>query len=75
MVSAIGKGPTHWNQLIPVYVLPGLVGAALAAFVYDALATPRRVVMPIQQAVTHPDPDPGNGAVNPDPSITTAPTV
>ena len=35
MVSAIGGGATHWNQLIPVYVLPGLVGAGLAAFVYD----------------------------------------
>ena len=33
LVSAIGGGATHWNQLIPVYVLPGLVGAALAAFV------------------------------------------
>ena len=27
LVSAIGGGATHWNQLIPVYVLPGLVGA------------------------------------------------
>ena len=26
-VSAIGDGTTHWNQLVPVYVLPGLVGA------------------------------------------------
>src|SRR5207247_6658742 len=31
-VSALGNGTTHWNQLIPVYVLPGLVGSALAAF-------------------------------------------
>jgi glycerol uptake facilitator protein len=55
-VSALGNGATHWNQLIPVYVLPGLVGASLAAFAYDALATPRRVVQPIEEAVTHPDP-------------------
>ena len=41
LVSAIGDGATHWNQLIPVYVLPGLVGAGLAAFVYDFLAKPR----------------------------------
>jgi glycerol uptake facilitator protein len=54
-VSAIGNGATHWNQLIPVYVLPGLAGAALAAFVYDLLAEPRRVVRPIKDAVTHPD--------------------
>ena len=31
LVSAIGGGATHWNQLIPVYILPGLVGSALAA--------------------------------------------
>jgi glycerol uptake facilitator protein len=56
LVSAIGNGATHWNQLIPVYVLPGLVGAGLAAFVYDFLAEPRKVQQPIEEAVTHPDP-------------------
>src|SRR3954463_13019189 len=38
LVSAIGGGATHWNQLIPVYVLPGLAGAGLAAVLYDVLA-------------------------------------
>jgi glycerol uptake facilitator protein len=52
LVSAIGGGATHWNQLIPVYVLPGLVGSALAAVAYDFLAEPRRVVRPIRDAVT-----------------------
>jgi glycerol uptake facilitator protein len=56
LVSAIKSGPTHWNQYIPVYVLPGLVGAAIAAYVYDFLAEPRLVVRPIKEAVTHPDP-------------------
>jgi glycerol uptake facilitator protein len=56
LIAAFGKGATHWNQLIPVYILPGLVGSALAAFVYDFLANPRKVETPIQQAVTHPDP-------------------
>src|SRR4051794_13606528 len=56
LVSAIGGGATHWGQLIPVYVLPGLVGAGLAVLVYDAIATPRKVVRPIKEAVTHPDP-------------------
>jgi glycerol uptake facilitator protein len=55
-VSAIGDGTTHWNQLVPVYILPGLVGSALAAFVYDFIATPRKIEAPIKQAVTHPDP-------------------
>jgi glycerol uptake facilitator protein len=56
LVSALGDGTTHWNQLIPVYVLPGLVGAALASVIYDFLAKPRLVERPIQDAVTQPDP-------------------
>ena len=64
LVSAIGDGATFWNQLVPVYILPGLVGAALAAFVYDLLATPRIVAMPIAEAVTHPDPGAVDGANN-----------
>ena len=55
LVSAIGSGATHWGQLIPVYVLPGLVGAGLAAVVYDVIAKPRRVTRPIREAVTTPD--------------------
>jgi glycerol uptake facilitator protein len=55
LVSAIGGGATHWNQLIPVYVLPGLAGSALAAFAYDFMTTPRVVEMPIAEAVSHPD--------------------
>src|SRR4051794_13387338 len=64
LVSAIGGGPTHWAQLIPVYVLPGLVGGALAAFTYDYMATPRRVERPIREAVSHADatPAPTTGA-------------
>jgi glycerol uptake facilitator protein len=60
LVSAFGGGATHWNQLIPVYILPGLVGSALAAVLYDALATPRKVARPITEAVTHPDPVAGD---------------
>jgi glycerol uptake facilitator protein len=55
LVSAIGGGATHWSQLIPVYVLPGLVGAGAAALLYDQLAHPRPVKQPIERAVTHPD--------------------
>ena len=51
----IGGGTTQWAQLAPVYILPGLAGAGLAAVVYDALATPRKVTAPIKSAVTHPD--------------------
>ena len=56
LISAIGSGPTQWGQLIPVYVLPGLAGAGLAAVAYDQLATPRKVTRPIHDAVTTPDP-------------------
>jgi len=62
LVSAIGGGPTQWAQLVPVYVLPGLVGAALAAVAYDALSTPRRVQRPIREAVTTPDATPREAA-------------
>jgi glycerol uptake facilitator protein len=55
LISAIGNGATHWSQLIPVYVLPGLAGAGIAAVAYDALATPRKVARPIHQAVTTSD--------------------
>ena len=56
IAATIAGGDTHWNQIIPVYVLPGLAGAAVAAFAYDFLATPRTVKQPIESAVTHPDP-------------------
>ena len=63
LVSALGNGATHWNQLIPVYVLPGLGGAGLAAVLYDLLATPRKVTRPIREAVTTtPDPVPAPDA-------------
>jgi glycerol uptake facilitator protein len=62
LISAIGNGATHWNQLIPVYVLPGLVGAALAAVSYDLVAKPRRVERPIHDAVTTPDTIPAPSA-------------
>jgi glycerol uptake facilitator protein len=55
LVSTIAGGPPHWAQYVPVYLVPGLVGAALAAFAYDFLARPRLVAEPIEQAVSHPD--------------------
>lgn len=57
LVAAIAGGPTHWVQYVPVYLLPGLAGAALAGFIYDFLAEPRIVEEPIAAAVTHPDVD------------------
>jgi glycerol uptake facilitator protein len=56
LVSALGSGVTHWDQLVPVYILPGLVGSGIAAVTYDYLAHPRIVLEEIHDAVSHPDP-------------------
>src|SRR2546421_85706 len=53
LVQAIAGGTTFWTQYIPVYLIPGLVGAALATFAYDYLANPRIVEQPIEEAVSH----------------------
>ncbi|TMF40923.1 MAG: aquaporin family protein [Chloroflexi bacterium] len=53
LVEAIAGGSTFWAQYVPVYLIPGLVGAALAAFAYDYLANPRHVDQPIEDAVSH----------------------
>src|ERR1700736_5412610 len=63
VVSTIAGGPTHWAQYIPVYLVPGLVGAALASFAYDFMARPRVVETPIKEAVTHPDANPDTSPV------------
>src|SRR4030081_1333718 len=54
--QAIAGGTTFWTQYIPVYLVPGLVGAAAAAFLYDFLANPRIEEYPIKEAVTQPEP-------------------
>src|SRR5437879_6250656 len=53
LVQAIAGGSTFWSQYLPVYLVPGLAGAAAAAFLYDFLANPRLVARPIVEAVTH----------------------
>lgn len=72
LVSLFGGGKTHWNQLIPVYVLPGLLGSAIAALTYDFLATPRQVEQPIEEAVTHPDPLAGDLSSDDSPGLASA---
>ena len=55
LVQAIAGGPTFWPQYLPVYLIPGLAGAAGAAFLYDFLANPRVVEEPVMEAVSHED--------------------
>ena len=55
-VQTIDGSHTHnWLKQLGAYVPANLIGAALAAFAYDALATPRRILQPIEEAVTEPD--------------------
>src|SRR5256885_7447653 len=54
LVSAIGGGATHWNQLVPVYILPGLVGSGLAAGVFGFLWAPPGIPQPIGQGGQRP---------------------
>ena len=56
LVQAIAGGTTFWTQYLPVYLIPGFVGAAAAAFAYDYLANPRLVEKPIKEAVTRDEP-------------------
>ena len=55
LVQAIAGGATFWTQYLPVYLIPGLLGAAGATFAYDFLAKPRLVERPIQKAIHHED--------------------
>ena len=52
LVQAIAGGSTFWSQYLPVYLVPGLAGAAAATFLYDFLANPRVIERPIRDAVS-----------------------
>jgi glycerol uptake facilitator protein len=55
-VQTVDGAHTHnWLKFIGAYFPGELIGATIAAFAYDALATPRRVFQPIEEAVTEPD--------------------
>jgi glycerol uptake facilitator len=55
-VQTIDGSHTHnWLKFIGVYLPATVLGATVAAFIYDAIATPRRIVQPIEAAVTEPD--------------------
>ena len=55
-VQTIDGAHTHnWIKAFGAYIPANLIGAALAAFAYDWLATPRKVFNPIEDAVTEPD--------------------
>src|SRR5437667_2732365 len=54
-VTTIHGGVHNWTQQFLAYIPGNLIGAALACLAYDWMATPRKVVRPIKEAVTEPD--------------------
>jgi glycerol uptake facilitator protein len=55
LVSDLAGSVHNWTKFIAAYLPAELVGATVAAFAYDALAVPRKIVRPIEEAVTEPD--------------------
>src|SRR6266704_2622956 len=54
-VTTIHGGVHNWTQQLLAYIPGNLIGAALACLAYDWMATPRKVIRPIKEAVTEPD--------------------
>src|SRR6266568_1421286 len=54
-VTTIHGGVHNWTQQFLAYIPGNLIGAAVACLGYDWMATPRKVMRPIKEAVTEPD--------------------
>ena len=55
LVSDLNGSFHNWTEQLFAYIPANLVGAAVAAFVYDWVAKPRIIQRPIWEAVTEPD--------------------
>jgi glycerol uptake facilitator protein len=56
LVQSIDGSHTHnWIKFLGAYLPADLIGAGVAAFAYDFIATPRRILHTIEEAVTEPD--------------------
>ena len=55
VVSDLNGSFHNWTEQLFAYIPANLVGAGLAAFVYDWVAKPRLVARPLREAVTEPD--------------------
>jgi glycerol uptake facilitator protein len=55
VVSDLNGSFHNWTEQLFAYIPANLFGAAVAAFAYDFIATPRKVARPIKEAVTEPD--------------------
>jgi len=54
-VSDVNGSFHNWTEQLFAYIPANLVGAGLAAFVYDWVAKPRLAVRPLRESVTEPD--------------------
>jgi glycerol uptake facilitator protein len=52
-----GSGTHNWIKQFGAYIPANLIGAVVAAFAYDALAKPRKLVRPIRESVSEPEPE------------------
>jgi glycerol uptake facilitator protein len=55
LITTIHGGVHNWTQQLLAYIPGNLIGAGIACLAYDWMATPRKVLRPIKQAVTEPD--------------------
>jgi glycerol uptake facilitator protein len=55
LVSDLNGSFHNWTEQLLAYIPANLAGATIAAFAYDAIATPRKIARPIKEAVTEPD--------------------
>src|ERR671937_1937127 len=55
-LQTVDGAHTHnWIKAFGAYIPANLIGATLAAFAYDWIATPRKVFRPLKESVTEPD--------------------
>jgi glycerol uptake facilitator len=55
LVTTLHGGVHNWLQQLLAYIPANLIGATVAVLAYDWMATPRKVIRPIKDAVTEPD--------------------
>ena len=55
LITTLHGGVHNWTQQLLAYIPGNLIGAATACLAYDWIATPRKLLFPIKEAVTEPD--------------------
>jgi glycerol uptake facilitator protein len=55
LITTLHGGVHNWTQQLLAYIPGNLIGAGVACLAYDWMATPRKILRPIKEAVTEPD--------------------